>query len=76
VHNGLKCRPTRMGNPNCDIFGEFCTISPLSSAANIEFVFVLSNDFNIDLFSVKLLIFNFLDFYKVEIPRVLNFKEK
>jgi hypothetical protein len=65
-----------MDNPNCDIFGEFCAVSPLSSAANFEFAFVLSNDFNIDLFLVKILIFNFLDFCKMEIPRGLNCKER
>jgi len=65
-----------MGNLNCDIFGEFCTVSSLSSAANFEFAFVLSNDFNIDLFLVKILIFNFLNLYKMEIPRSLNCKEK
>ena len=45
-----------MGNPNRDIFGGFCSISPLSSVANFEFAFVLSNYFIIDLFLVKILI--------------------
>jgi hypothetical protein len=45
-----------MDNPNRNIFGGFCYISPLSSVANFEFAFVLSNDFIIDLFLVEILI--------------------